>query len=193
MRADQIGQPGRMRPDRSRNAEEPMSPGNRRTSVCHRPLLVGIAITVALAACSKDDTADPLSGCDPGRLRISPPEVIVDERASQMGLLFISHRSCGFSADGSGYLGGDPPVVPVASALEVRVPSGFETSYSLEAYDEHRAALTDVATDDDQTFAIGRPDPGCYDLVVDVLKGDHQGRWETRLDVAGGGCPSENR
>lgn len=183
-----------MRPDRSRTTRNRCPNGNRRNSVRPYTLLLGtaIALVLVLSACPNDDTADPLSGCDPGRLRISPPEVIVDERPSQMALLFISHRSCGFSADGSGYLGGDPPVTPVASALEVRVPPGFETSYSLEPFDEHGAALTNAATDDHQTFAIGLPDPGCYDLVVDVLKGDHQGRWETRLDVAGGGCPSEN-
>ena len=54
------------------------------------------------------------------------------------------------------------------------------------------AELTEVATDDHHTFAIDVPDFGCYDLVVDLVDGDHQGRWESRLDVAGGGCPAES-
>ena len=109
-----------------------------------------------------------------------------------MGLLFIEDRSCGFNADGTGYLGGFSPVVPVADTLEIQVPAGFTTSYSIEPFDQHGAELTDAATDDRDTFAIDVPGPGCYDLVVDLVDGDHQGRWESRLDVAGGGCPAES-
>ncbi len=113
----------------------------------------------------------------------------VAPRLREMGLLFVSHRSCGYSSDGIGYLGGDPPVIEVSDTLKVRVPAGFSTSYSLESIDEHGAALTEVETDELQTFAIDVPESGCYRLNVDVVKGDLQGRWESRLDVDGGGCP----
>lgn len=169
-----------------------MSRGDARSSVRRPILLTAAVVTVVLSGCSTDDTADPLSGCDRDRLRISEPVVLSGDRRTPMGMLFISHRSCGFNADGSGYLGGFSPVVPVADTLEIQVPAGFTTSYSLEPFDQHIAELTEVATDDHRTFAIDVPDPGCYDLVVDLVDGDHQGRWESRLDVVGGGCPTES-
>lgn len=169
-----------------------MSSGDARTRLRLPILLTAAVATVALSGCSADDTADPLSGCDRNRLIISEPVVLAGDRRSQMGMMFISHRSCGFNADGTGYLGGFSPVVPVADTLEIQVPAGFTTSYSLEPFDQHTAELTEVATDDHHTFAIDVPDPGCYDLVVDLVDGDHQGRWESRLDVAGGGCPAES-
>ncbi len=164
-----------------------MSRGDARTRLRLPILLTAVVVTVALSGCSTDDTADPLSGCDRDSLRISEPVVLSGDRRSQMGMPFISHRSCGFNADGSGYLGGFSPVVPVADTLEIQVPAGFTTSYSLAPFDQHIAELTEVATDDHHTFAIDVPDPGCYDLVVDLVDGDHQGRWESRLDVVGEG------
>jgi len=169
-----------------------MSRSDARTGVRLPSLLTAAVVTVALSGCSADDTADPLSGCDRDSLRISEPVVLSGDRRSQMGLLFIEDRSCGFNADGTGYLGGFSPVVPVAYTLEIQVPAGFTTSYSIEPFDQHGAELTDAATDDRDTFAIDVPGPGCYDLVVDLVDGDHQGRWESRLDVAGGGCPAES-
>lgn len=169
-----------------------MSRSDAPTTVVLPILLTAAVVTVALSGCSTDDTADPLSGCDRDRLNISEPVVLSADRRSQMGMLFISHRTCGFNADGTGYLGGFSPVVPVADTLEIKVPAGFTTRYSIEPFDQHGAELIDAATDDRDTFAIDVPGPGCYDLVVDLFDGDHQGRWESRLDVAGGGCPAKS-
>lgn len=155
--------------------------------------VVCIAFIVAAVAMDPPWNGAPASGqaastdlaCQDQDFKVPTPQLIVENRRTDMDLLWAEHSGCGHNADGGANLGVPVVVVSVDESLMVQVPDRFDARHTVTSTDEGEASGEVRFTG---KVSVRVPGSGCHRFEVELEDGDLRGRFAALLETAGEAC-----